>query len=134
MRDFWSRTAAVCLLSIGMFQAAHADDVTSAAELAFNNHCRECHMIDRGDNRVGPSLCGIIGRKAGSEAGFGNYSAALKDSGVVWDAASIDQWIKNPNGFLPGNNMNPFPGVDDAAQRRLIIAYLSSATCVKPIN
>src|SRR5512137_900632 len=115
----------IASLQILAVEAACAGD----AELAFNNHCRECHMIDRGDNRVGPSLCGVIGRKAGTEPGFQNYSAAVQDSGIVWDAGSIDKWITNANAFLPGNNMNPFPGVDDPAQRALIISYLTSHTC-----
>ncbi len=94
----------------GVFpQDVLAGGTTSNAELAFNNHCRECHMVDKGDNRVGPSLCGIIGRKAGSMPGFPNYSAALQDSGITWEASSLDKWIADPNAFVPGNNMNPFP-------------------------
>lgn len=101
-------------------------DPTGEAELAFNNHCRECHSADKGDNRLGPALFGIIGRKAGTVPGYGNTSAAVKDSGVVWTAATLNQWITNPDAFLPGNNMHPFAGVDDAAQRALIIQYLES--------
>jgi cytochrome c2 len=53
-------------------------------ELAFNGHCRECHAFDKGDNRLGPSLYGVVGRKAGIVPGFA-YSDSLKSSGITWD-------------------------------------------------
>jgi cytochrome c len=114
--------AALCVAT----GTARGEDVTSPQELAFNNHCRECHTVDRGDNRLGPTLYDVIGRKAGSLTGFSNYSSSVQDSGVVWDAATLDKWIANPNTFLPDNNMAPFAGVTDAKERALIIAYLAS--------
>ena len=105
---------------------AMAEDQTGDQELAFNNHCRECHMVDKGDNRIGPTLYDVFGRKAGSLTDFGNYSSSVQDSGVVWDETSLDKWITNPEAFLPDNNMKPFAGVTDAGQRALIIAYLKS--------
>jgi cytochrome c len=92
---------------------------------AFNNSCRTCHSWKEGDNRLGPNLHGIVGRKAGSVQGF-NYSSAVKSSGVTWDAASIDKFITNPDGFIPNNNMKPFTGVSDAATRKKIIDFLAS--------
>lgn len=111
---------------------ARAEDKTSTAELAFNDHCRECHTVDKGDNRIGPTLYDIIGRKAGSLAGFPNYSSSLQDSGVVWTEATLDKWIADPDAFLPDNNMKPFPPVTDAQQRALIIAYLKSKSSLPP--
>jgi len=58
---------------------AHADD---SPEQAFNNACRTCHTIREGDNRLGPSLYKIVGRKAGSLPDY-NYSAAMKDTDFV---------------------------------------------------
>ena len=78
------------------------------------------------DNRLGPSLYGVIGRKAGSLESFA-YSESLKDSGVTWDEPTLDKWIANPGAVIPGNQMSPpYGGVADAAIRKRIIAYLKT--------
>ena len=64
-------------------------------EITFNDHCRECHSFLKDDNRLGPSLYGVVGRKAGAEPGYG-YTQSLKDSGVTWDEATLDKWIADP--------------------------------------
>ena len=97
-------------------------------ELAFNGHCRECHSFVKDDNRLGPSLYGVVGRKAGTEAGFA-YSDSVKGSGITWDEATLDKWITNPEAVLPGNNMGViFGGLADAAERAKIIAFLKQDT------
>jgi len=68
------------------FEANAADD---DLEISFNDHCRECHSFVKDDNRLGPSLYGVVGRKAGQLAGFG-YSESLKDSGVTWDEPTLE--------------------------------------------
>ena len=86
--------------------------------------CRSCHTIDAGGaNRVGPNLHGVIGRTTASAAGF-NYSDALRAANFTWDAEHIDQWLANPQSFLPGNRM-AFAGVRDPNQRRDVIAYVT---------
>lgn len=97
-------------------------------ELAFNGHCRECHAFDKGDNRLGPTLYGVVGRKAGTVPGF-EYSDSLKSSGITWDEKTLDQWITNPNAVVPGNNMGAiFSGLADAGERAKIIAFLKQDT------
>ena len=64
-------------------------------QTAFNNNCRTCHTMKEGDNRLGPSLAGIIGRKAGSLPGYA-FSASMKQSEIVWDEANLDQFIAEP--------------------------------------
>jgi cytochrome c len=91
--------------------------------LAFNNRCRTCHTIKQGDNRLGPSLNGIIGRRAGSEPGY-PFSAAMAQFGLVWDEATLDRFITNPESVVSGSNMQSFSGVADAGERKLIIDYL----------
>jgi cytochrome c len=92
---------------------------------AFNNNCRTCHSWKEGDNRLGPTLHGIIGRKAGTAEGF-NYSNAMKSSGITWDEATLDKFITNPDSVVPNNNMKPFSGVGDADTRKKIIEFLKS--------
>jgi cytochrome c len=93
---------------------------------AFNNHCRTCHSAKEGDNRLGPSLAGIIGAKAGTRPGYANYSGAMKGAGITWDEATLDRFIANPDEVVPNNNMKPFKGVPDAAVRKRIIAAMKS--------
>lgn len=117
---FLASVATLCLLNAA---PAVADDDN---ELAFNGHCRECHSFEKDDNRLGPSLYGVIGRKAGTEKGF-EYSEAVKNSGITWDAKLIDKWITDPNAVIPGNNMGTiFSGLKDAATRAKIIAFLKT--------
>lgn len=102
---------------------------SDAGMLAFNNHCRECHSYKDGDNRLGPFLYGVVGRKAGTAKGFGNYSDSLKNSGITWTPELLDQWITNPQTVVPNNNMAPpYPGLDDASQRAAIISFLKTDT------
>jgi cytochrome c len=85
--------------------------------------CSPCHSID-GSNGVGPSLSGVVGRKAGSVAGF-RYSRAMKSSNTTWDDKSLDAYIADPQKAIPGNLM-PFAGIADAKQRADLIAYLQT--------
>ena len=105
------------------FEAAAADD---DLEITFNDHCRECHSFIKDDNRLGPSLYGVVGRKAGTLLGY-EYSPSLKESGVTWDEPTLDKWIANPDAVISGNQMSPpYGGVADAAIRKRIIAYLKT--------
>ena len=105
------------------FDAAAADD---DLEITFNDHCRECHSFIKDDNRLGPSLYGVVGRKAGTLLGY-EYSPSLKESGVTWDEPTLDKWIANPDAVISGNQMSPpYGGVADAAIRKRIIAYLKT--------
>jgi cytochrome c len=105
---------------------ALAQDVNpEEAQLAFNNHCRTCHVTKEGDNRLGPSLHDVIGRQAGSVPGFG-YSSAMKDAGITWDEETLDRYIENPEAVVPGNNMKPYSGITDPEERAKIIAHLKA--------
>src|SRR6185437_8913716 len=86
--------------------------------------CRACHSMDPGKNLVGPSLSGVIGRKAGTEAGY-SYSPAMKQANIVWDAKSLDAYLTDPQKVVPGNKM-PFPGLKSDHDRDDVIAYLAS--------
>src|SRR6266436_2250948 len=73
----------------------------------FDNACRTCHTIKEGDNRLGPNLHKIIGRKAGSLPDY-NFSSAMKSAGFIWDEEKLDHFIANPDEVVPGNNMKPY--------------------------
>jgi hypothetical protein len=79
-------------------------------------------------NRLGPSLYGVIGRKAGTEPNC-NYSDSVKGSGITWDEPTLDKWITDPNALIPGNNMGAiFCGVADPDERKKIISFLKQDT------
>lgn len=118
---------AAVTLSAGSASAANDDGM-----LAFNNHCRQCHSYKKDDNRLGPSLYGIVGRKAGSLASYNNYSQALQNSNITWAPETLDKWITKPNAVVSDNNMGTiFSGLDDAAQRKSIIDFLKADTQLK---
>jgi len=96
-----------------------------APEQVFNNACRTCHTIREGDNRLGPNLYKIIGRKAGWLPNY-NYSAAMKDAGFTWDEANLARFIADPDGLVPGNNMKPYAGLASADDRKKIVGFLLS--------
>ncbi|MCW1384148.1 cytochrome c family protein [Novosphingobium sp. KCTC 2891] len=87
--------------------------------------CAACHDLNTGATRLGPSMKGIVGRKAGSVAGF-NYSPAMKAKAVTWNAQALDQYLAAPAKFIPGNRM-PFAGLPNPQDRADLIAYLKQA-------
>lgn len=93
------------------------------AQLLFNNACRTCHTLREGDNRLGPSLHGIVGRRAGSLPEYG-YSSAMKQADLVWDAATLDRFIADPDAVVPGNNMKPYNGMTSAEDRARLVDFL----------
>jgi cytochrome c len=105
--------------------AARADGDPARGEKRFEE-CATCHTLERGVNNVGPSLNGVIGRKAGDIADF-RYSPALKKSGITWTPQTLDTFIADPQKEVPGNRM-PFAGMPDAGDRADLIAYLQKAT------
>lgn len=87
----------------------------------YESRCGACHSPDA--DRVGPHHRGIIGRRAGSVAGY-NYSTALKAAGFVWTEQQLDKWLTDPQALVPGQKMNF--RVANATDRTDIIAYLRS--------
>src|SRR5208282_3013168 len=85
----------------------------------FGRRCSGCHATDL--NKEGPRLRGVYGRQAGSLPGFG-YSEALKKTGVIWNDASLDRWLSDPDAMAPDTDM-AFR-LADAEERRAVIAYL----------
>ncbi|MEK9961996.1 MAG: cytochrome c family protein [Rhodobiaceae bacterium] len=113
--------ALIVMLSAAM--PAHAGDI-KAGEKVFKK-CKACHVVDKEKNKTGPHLVGIIGRPAASVESFKKYSKAMKASGIVWDAASLDGYLENPKKYLKGGKM-AFAGLKKQKDRDNIIAYLES--------
>jgi len=84
--------------------------------------CMACHSQTPGQNKVGPSLHNIVGRKAGQVPGF-KYSEANLKSGLVWSEKQLFTYLKNPRATIPGTKM-AFAGIADAQKRADVIAYL----------
>jgi cytochrome c len=101
-------------VAVAQTEAAKGSDV-------YDDRCSGCHVI--GGVGQGPSLAGVVGRKAGASPGFA-YTAALKGSGLTWTPANLDRWLTNPQKVVPGTAMVAV--VPDAAERRELIAYLAT--------
>ena len=66
------------------------------------NKCKACHSLEPGKRKVGPSLHGIVGRKAGTVEGYkySKINSVAGEEGLVWDEASIVAYLPDPNAFL----------------------------------
>jgi cytochrome c2 len=104
---------------------ARADGDATRGEKKFEE-CATCHSLVQGQNGVGPSLHGVLGRKAAEIADF-RYSAPMKRSGTTWTAKTLDEFIADPQKVVVGNRM-PYAGLPDAGDRADLIAYLEKAT------
>lgn len=115
-------TSAVLMFCAITPMVTHAADDDAAGKQAFAQ-CTACHSTD-GTNGVGPTLKGVVGRKSASVPGFA-YSGAMKRANLQWTPESLDKYITNPQAAVPGNAM-PYAGMNDANQRKALIAYLST--------
>ena len=108
----------------GAAAAPPAGGDAAAGRLVFRK-CQACHSMEPGKTLLGPSLAGIVGRKAGADANY-NYSPPMKQANVVWDAKSLDAYLADPQKVVPGNKM-PFPGLKTEQDRADVIAFFASA-------
>lgn len=116
-------TIAAASLLAWPLAAAAAGDATRGAQLF--RACAACHSTAPGEHLTGPSLAHVWNRKAASVEGFARYSEALKASGLVWNAQTLDRWLADPQALVPGTTMT-FPGVREAKLREDLIAYLQA--------
>jgi cytochrome c len=120
-----SQFAWLLLAPLPLLAAAPAVRAQDAGqgELVFKRNCAICHTVEAGKNKIGPSLAGVVGRKAGSAPGY-SYSDANKNSGITWTEAELDKYLTDPKAVVPGTKML-FAGLKNPEDRKNIIAYLN---------
>lgn len=118
----------IALALIGAFTiaagAARADDGDPAAGKAVFGKCAACHSVAAGQNKVGPSLHGVVGRHSGSVEGF-SYSPAMKATNWDWTPEQLNKYLADPRGVVTGTKMI-FPGIKADADRANLVAYLGT--------
>ena len=122
MRQAFSCVGSGFLLVLIAMCPARAADI-EAGKTDFKK-CALCHTTEAGKNKIGPSLFGVVGRKAGTLDNF-NYSEAMKKYDHTWDPATLDTYLADPRAVVPGTKMI-FPGIKDEKERQDVIAYLET--------
>lgn len=105
---------------------AHAEGDAAAGEKVFAK-CKACHENEKGVSKVGPTLKGVVGRKAASIEGY-KYSEAMTAKGaegVVWDEATLTTYLADPKAFVPKTKM-AFAGLKKPEDVADVIAYLKA--------
>jgi cytochrome c len=116
--------AAAAILAVAATSTAQAAGDAKNGQQVFAR-CAICHSNAKGaPARIGPNLWAVSGRKAGTQPDF-SYSAALKNSGIVWTDANLDKWTAGPAAMVPGNRMS-FAGISSAKDRADLVAYLDT--------
>ena len=123
MKKFICFAAALAVLALNAGNVTAAD---AAKGRKVYNKCKACHALKAGKNKVGPSLYGIMDRKAGTVAGF-KYSKAMKASGLTWNEEALRNYLEKPRKFVKGTRM-AFSGIKKKKQMDNLIAYLKIAT------
>jgi len=121
MRRAFAR--ALGLMAFAATAAAAPAQGDSAAGAVVYERCAACHALAY--DRTGPRHCGVVGRRAGSVAGFA-YSEAMRRSGIVWTRETLDRFLADPLRAVPGTSMG-YAGVPEAKERADLIAYLAQA-------
>lgn len=122
----WCRSVLVglSLVSISAIQASAQEGDATAGAVVFKK-CATCHVVETDTNKVGPSLKGVFGRKAGTHPDF-RYSPAMQavgEGGLVWDDAALRDYLHDPRKKVKGTKMT-FPGLKDDADITNLIAYM----------
>jgi len=90
------------ITTVFFLNSAYASGDAAKGKKVFKK-CKACHALKAGKNKTGPSLAGIVGKKAGSVSGYKKYKG-LKDADWIWDEENLDGWLKNPKKWLKAKN------------------------------
>ena len=110
---------------VGPSTAVLGQSLVAEGETLFRARCAACHSLEPGQSRVGPALVGLAGRTAGTVEGA-RYSSALRDSGLVWNAETLEAFLANPREAVPGTTMAV--SLPNAAQRAAVVDFLLAPT------
>jgi cytochrome c len=110
---------------MGLSTASYAEDAEKGAKVF--KKCMACHTAEDTTNKVGPSLMGIVGRKAASVEGYKYSDAMLAKAaeGVLWDEATLAAYLPDPKAWVPGTKM-AFPGLKKPEEVADLIAFLKA--------
>lgn len=125
--NFKAITLGLAIATVSFSGQAMADNeamMQAAGAQAFAHKCGSCHSADPSKNTFGPSLVGVVGRKAASLPRFA-YSDALKDSNITWNEETLRKWIEGNDAFVPGTRMRHVE-IKDKAEQDYLIAFLKS--------
>ncbi len=112
-------------LGIGIAGGAFAAGNAAKGKKVYNK-CKACHSLKAGKKKMGPSLFGLMGSKAGMVKGY-KYSKAMKKSGLTWDEVTLDKFLKKPKKMIKRTKMS-FAGIKKKKQREDLITFLKKAT------
>ncbi len=122
---------ATLVFSISISTTAHASDddlykeaMVAAGYAAFQHRCIACHSMESSKNSFGPSLHGVLGRKAGSLPRY-SYSEAMKKAGFIWDDNYLRDWIADNESFLPGTRMRHV-AISDITEQDYLLAFIKT--------
>ena len=123
-----SRAAMAMLTAAAIFVsgAALAAGDAKKGKRVFNK-CKACHAMEKGKNRIGPSLCNIVGKAAASDPKY-KYSGDMKKSGLTWDEATLSKYLESPRKLVKRTKMS-FAGLRKEGDRADVIAFLKESEC-----
>ena len=120
-------------VSLTLAMGAQAAGDANAGKEVFKD-CVACHTVEAGKNKVGPSLHGVVGRKAGAVEGF-RYSKPMQEkaaAGYTWTPENLKAYLSAPKEVVPGGTMayaglKNVPKHKDNADKAAddVIAYLA---------
>ena len=110
------------IIIVLIFSIANAADPVNGKKVF--KKCAVCHSVQAGKNKIGPHLNNLLGRKAGSVKGY-KYSKAMKNSGVVWDEESLDEFLTKPRKFIKRTKMS-FRGIKKKPLRDDLISFFKN--------
>ena len=125
LKALWPAALAACFAASTLAAAAMAGDAAKGADV-FKKMCSSCHTIEKGagNGPLGPNLFGVAGRSAAGATNFG-YSAALKNSAIVWSDDKLKAWVQNPQKVVPGAKMILIHA-PSAEQAEDVVAFLET--------